>query len=327
MKKVLAILFALCIIFIVYSVYNSDLIDKDLFTVNTTVIHETVEIGIPDGVKTFDDISKKYEDAIAKIETGFQNQFESIRLKSYKITVDELESIIKYLKNDCFYYYVDSNYTYFSDGQYVTSISPKYTMTVEEIQKNDKMIRSMIEEIAKKASSFKTEFEKLIYIHDYLVENLEYGNDDVTENNIYGAMVLKKTKCVGYAEAFRYIAEKAGIKTYIVSSNKLQHAWNMVLINDQYYFVDCTWDDPVLDEVKLTNDPLSGYGCYKYFLCSEENYMKEEHKADDWIVNGESIKGVAVSTAYDDYLWREYSSLMRYSKGSWYHDYGYSGQN
>ncbi len=52
--------------------------------------------------------------------------------------------------------------------------------------------------------------------------------------------------CVGYAQAFCKIAEKAGIKTYVVSSEKLQHAWNMVNINGEYYFVDCTWDDPVL---------------------------------------------------------------------------------
>ncbi|MDE5605441.1 MAG: hypothetical protein K2I73_07650 [Eubacterium sp.] len=327
MKKFLAVLFALGIVCLIYAVYDYGLIDMDLFVSNTTVIHETVEIETPDGVKTFDEISKKYEDAIKKIETGYQNQFDNIRLKSCRITVDELEEIVKYLKTNCFYYYVDSNYTYFSDGQYITSINPRYTMSAEEIKETDRFIHSMIDDIAKQASSYKTDIEKLIFIHNYLVENLEYGNDDSSENNIYGALVLKKTKCVGYSEAFRYIAEKAGIKTYIVSSSKLAHAWNMVLINGNYFFVDCTWDDPILDKVNLSNDPLSGYGCYKYFLCSEANYMKNEHKATDWTVNGENIKGIAVTTAYDNFLWRDYGSLMRYSKGSWYHDYGYSGEN
>lgn len=324
MKKFIALLFAIGIVCFIWGIYNSDLIDKDLFVSNTTAIHENAENRKYDNIKTFDEISHKYEDAIKKIEKGYQNQSDAIRLRSCKITVDELEDIVKYLKTNYFYYYVESYYTYYSDGQYVTSVSPRYTMTIDEINKNDVIIHSAIDEIAKKASLFKTDIEKLIYIHNYLVENIEYDDhDDYSENNVYGALVLKKTKCVGYSEAFRYIAEKVGLKTYIVSSNKLEHAWNMVNVNGKYYFIDCTWDDPVFEKMNLTNDPLSGYGCYKYFLCSEANYLNSNYKADDWTVNGESIIGIAASTAYDDFLWRDYNSLMKYSKGSWYHDYGY----
>ncbi|MDE6111341.1 MAG: hypothetical protein K2F65_05435, partial [Eubacterium sp.] len=224
------------------------------------------------------------------------------------------------------YFYINSGYSYKSDGQYVISFDPDYLMNIDEVQKYNAEINSVINDVAAKAASFKNNIEKLIYIHNYIVENIEYSEkEDNAINNLYGALVLKKTMCVGYAQAFCRIAERAGFKTYVVSSEKLKHAWNMVNLNGEYYFVDCTWDDPVFDKVYLSDDPLSGYGCYKYFMCSEELFVKNEHNASDFLVNGENVMGIVSSKAYDTFFWRNYESLMRYSNGSWYHDYSYSG--
>ncbi len=51
------------------------------------------------------------------------------------------------------------------------------------------------------------------------------------------------------------------------------------------------------------------------------------HQADDWEINGTNIAGTAVSELYDEFFWRGFGSLMRYSDGSWFHDYGYSDKN
>jgi hypothetical protein len=51
-----------------------------------------------------------------------------------------------------------------------------------------------------------------------------------------------------------------------------EHAWNMVEIEDEWYYVDVTWDDPVPDE---ENRPVR----HKYFNVTED-YMALKHVWD-----------------------------------------------
>lgn len=327
MKKRFTFIVICAVLFCFAVVYeNSSLLKNISFASNSVVITENDNRKFV-GAKTFDEMSYKYEDVLNDIKKSFENQKYSVNLKSYKITHDELNQLVNYLINDG-YYYVNTSYLYYTDGEYIVSFKPEYLMTPDEVEKYNAEINSSIDEVVKNTSKYKNNIEKLIYIHNYLVENIEYDIDgDNSVNNLYGAFILKKTMCAGYSQAFYHIAEKAGFKTYIVSSETLKHAWNMVNLNGKYYFVDCTWDDPVFDEINLSNDPVSGYGCYKYFMCSEDFFIKNEHNADDFVVNTESVMGIVTSTDYDDFFWRDYQALMKYSNGSWYHDYGYSDKN
>lgn len=324
MKKCIALIAAVVIFFGFVFVYeNLNVSKKSLFVSGSAVLSEKDNKRFY-GSKTFDKIAYEYEDAIKIIKEGFDNQSSSISIHSCNVSIDELSIVINYIINSG-YYYVNNSYSYKSDGENVISFNPNYSMNSDEVKKHNAEIDSVVKSVVNKSLSFNNSIEKLIYIHDYLVENIEYSvEENQTINNLYGALVLKKTMCVGYAQAFCRIAEKAGIKTYVVSSEKLQHAWNMVNINGEYYFVDCTWDDPVFDKINLSDDPVSGYGCYKYFMCSEEFFVNNKHHADDYLVNGENVMGVSKSTDYDQFFWRDYESLMKYSNGSWYHDYGYS---
>ncbi len=324
MKKGIAFIAAVAVLLCFAIVYqNAGLTERISFASGRAVLSENKERKF-DGSETFDEIAYKYEDAIKYIKECLEKQNASIRLYSYNIKNEDFVTIINYIINSgC--YYISNSYAYNSDGQYIVSFDPDYSMNVQEVKQHNEEINSVIDSVAEKAASFKNNIEKLIYIHDYLVENTEYSEEESTTiNNIYGALVLKKTMCVGYAQAFCRIAERAGFKTYVVSSEKLHHAWNMVSLNGKYYFVDCTWDDPVFDEINLLNDPVSGYGCYEYFMCSEDFFAKHKHNADDYSVNGENVMGIVTSTEYDGFFWRNFESLMRYSDGSWYHDYSYS---
>lgn len=322
MKKSIAIITAAAILFCFALIYyeNSYRSKKLLFT--SAVLTENEEKRF-DGAETFDEISHKYADVIKIIKDGFDNHIDSINISSYNITHDDLEMVITYIINSG-YFYISNSYSYKSDGKYIISLSPEYLMNSDDVKKYNEEIESVIDDIAGRASSFKNRIEKLIFIHNYLVENIEYSETESSDiNNIYGALILKKTMCVGYSQAFCRIAERAGFKTYIVTSETLMHAWNMVNLNGEYFFVDCTWDDPVFDEINLSNDPVSGYGCYEYFMCSEEFFLKNKHDASDYIVNGENVMGIVSSKIYDNFFWRNSEALMKYSNGGWYHDYGY----
>ena len=44
----------------------------------------------------------------------------------------------------------------------------------------------------------------------------------------------------------------------------MNHAWNLIVLNGQYYQVDVTWDDPTWD--------LIGRACHTYMFCSDDAF-------------------------------------------------------
>lgn len=133
--------------------------------------------------------------------------------------------------------YLYSNFS--SEAEVKSAIS-----TVENIRKN--LINSLPDT---------STYNKLLKIHDTLVNSLDYKTTSSTDNshNIYGALSEKKAVCEGYAKAFKYILDDLNIESILVggeatnSSNKTEaHMWNYVKIDDSWYGVDVTWDDPVI---------------------------------------------------------------------------------
>lgn len=276
----------------------------------------------------FDSIATKYAKAIEVIEKGYKSLQSKIDLSDFGITYDEFRSIIKYLSINHSYYYVKSTYNYSISGDHMAEYNPEYFWSAKDIENINKQIDSEVNRIAAEAESLKTDIEKFLFIHNSLILNITYGAENTDrDNNLYGAFVLKNTLCTGYSEAFCQIAAKLGLKAWVVTSDKLGHAWNIVLLDGRYYFVDCAWDDPIMTNQSLMNNPVSGYGRYQYFMCSEEYLYKNDHESKDWTVNGINVSGLAASKFYDGFFWRNYETLMMPSLGSWYQNYSYQTEN
>ena len=276
----------------------------------------------------FDAITKKYGAVIAAVEKGYKSLQSTIDISDFGITYEELHSVIKYLGIGHGYYYVKSTYNYSSSGDYVVEYNPEYFWSAKDIDKINQQIDSEVNRISSEAVNLKTDIEKFLYIHNSLIMNITYGAENTDrDNNLYGAFVLKNTLCTGYSEAFCQIAAKLGLKAWVVTSDKLGHAWNIVLLDGRYYFVDCAWDDPTITNPSLMNNPVSGYGRYQYFMCSGEYLYKSDHQSKDWAVNGINVSGLATSKFYDSFFWRDYETLMKPSLGSWYQNYSYEEKN
>lgn len=112
-----------------------------------------------------------------------------------------------------------------------------------------------------------TDYDKSLLVHDLVIKNVEYDYvvyeilkeniawteeewDQMQEtSNSYGALVLGKAICGGYAQAYSLLAKAAGLEVYYVeglvdyNGEEFMHAWNRVKIEDQWLVVDTTWDD------------------------------------------------------------------------------------
>ncbi|MBQ7784011.1 MAG: hypothetical protein IJ368_08590, partial [Oscillospiraceae bacterium] len=85
-------------------------------------------------------------------------------------------------------------------------------------------------------------------------------------DSIYGALVEKKALCEGYAKAFSYLCNIAGIENMIVTGyTDVDHMWNMVRIDDSWYHVDVGWDKPAAALAEKYPDMVM----YQYFLADD----------------------------------------------------------
>ena len=124
-------------------------------------------------------------------------------------------------------------------------------------------------------------YKNVKYIHDFLINNIEY---DQTYNakgtyTIYGALVGRTCVCDGYARAFKYLTNAAGIECELIQGTATNtngasenHAWNAAKLNNRWYYLDVTWDDPVI--VGKGYVPNSYY--YRYFL-KGSGTLKKDH--------------------------------------------------
>lgn len=113
-----------------------------------------------------------------------------------------------------------------------------------------------------------TEEEKVKAIHDYLIYNANYVNDgnyETAENWAYGAggvLLHGEGVCQSYAIAFYMIATTAGLDCRYVAgtADGGSHGWNRVKVEGKWYYIDCTWDDPIY------NGHSGGGENYTYYL-------------------------------------------------------------
>lgn len=141
----------------------------------------------------------------------------------------------------------------------------------------------------------KNDIEKMRYIHDYLVDTIEYDQKFVEKNiyNIYGALVSKTCVCEGYAKASQYLLNEAGLENIIItgtatnSDGKTEnHAWNYVNIDEKWYAIDTTWDDPIIvGGGKLTNTIR-----YRYFLKGSSTMNKNHFISTKFTSGGQDFE-------------------------------------
>lgn len=121
-----------------------------------------------------------------------------------------------------------------------------------------------------------SEEEKVKAIHDYLIYGANYVNNgdyQNAENWAYGAggvLLHKEGVCQSYAIAFYMMAISAGLDCKYVrgTADGGGHAWNQVKVGGKWYYIDCTWDDPV----------GGGYENYDYYLTEK---LWSDHTANE----------------------------------------------
>lgn len=164
----------------------------------------------------------------------------------------------------------------YHDGKTEVTYSLSEDCSQSEISAMNDIFMKKIDSIIETADKSWDDYQKVKYIHDYLVRNTVYDHEAAQANeagssaSAYGCLVNGKAVCSGYAAAFKVLADRLGIESGIIygTAEGGSHAWNYVNIDNNYYWLDVTWDDSKND-VDETSDVK-----YYYFLLNDEIFMK-----------------------------------------------------
>ena len=227
------------------------------------------------------------------IYQGLLNHENKIDVWMYHMTAAELKSTYQHVINthaDLFF--VAAGYSYSHVNGKATTITPQYNMTASETQNAQKIFQTETGKIVALVDADWSESKKAIFLHDYICTHFEYD----TSYSIYDAyqfLTKKKGVCQAYTLLYSYLLGQVGIESTVAESTAMGHIWNVVRINNNWYHVDVTWDDPTLD--------IIGRAQHNNFLKSDSAIVNAStQKHHDWTCNY-----TCLSTTYDNAFWNE----------------------
>ena len=236
----------------------------------------------------FDAIYEYLQDALENYQT-------SITLQQFNIPADQIQALVDYIGNEMpEAFHVGHTFSYRTKNGCISALSNiSYRYTQEEYAQKLAVFRQNAAWLLRDlSSSALTDVEKALVIHDRIITWTDYGycGDYTTDSICFtaeGPLLTHEGVCSGYAKLYRYLLCNVGIASQYVTSSAMDHAWNIININGQWYHVDTTWDD----------GDAAGRVFHENFLRSTAGIQDTGHTADDFTT-------APVSTTYDNAYWQ-----------------------
>lgn len=201
-----------------------------------------------------------------------------------------------------------SAYPAYSSSNNYSELTKSYSNVTED---DINTINSILNSIIKPGM---TETEKIRTVHNWIVCNTTY-NDKYYDrgdsfNHVSNLLNNKTGVCQGYSVTFYIFMKQMGIPCTLVmgKTDKVSHAWNAVKLDGNWYYIDVTWDDPVVNGT--SNYPGGDNISYEYLLCTY-NHISITHAEDNYI--GTTPLPNGISNDYNDLMYRMsgFTNVMR----------------
>lgn len=132
-----------------------------------------------------------------------------------------------------------------------------------EVKKKDASLSKVVDGLKKDLP--KSDSAKVKYIYDWVLARSDYDWNEFDAFNrtgsptkdddysVVGVLLNKTGTCQGYAESFQYLCDQLGVECLTVDgignygNGDMDHAWNYVKVDGNWYLVDTTWGDTFTD--------------------------------------------------------------------------------
>ncbi len=207
----------------------------------------------------------------------------------------------------------DRGYTFNTQNNVVTTVNINYygfgntasKLTSAKGKFNMKAIK-LLNTIPTNAS----DLEKVILAHDYIANHTMYAYESPgvyeSKHSAYQCMVENRSTCTGFSRAFLHIMTLLEIDARIVRGNdNVDHTWNMVKINDDWYHIDVTH---ALNRSSAVMNQRLGHVGHQY-----EDFLHNDVRRRAFDPNWVTLTPPAVSNMYENSFWEDVvSAFFRY---------------
>lgn len=181
---------------------------------------------------------------------------------------DQLTALIKHAITDPYTYANISSFQWKYDG-YANNIVIQFQFTYHITPEEEAFVEQSLTTIVASMHGL-SELEKIQAAHDYIVLTSEYSKDSIgSQYSPYTLLSENKGVCQAYALVLYRMLEMLGFEVQYVPGKvgEQLHAWVLVKLDNAWYHIDVTWDDPLPDRM--------GEVRYNYFLVSDQQLAKD----------------------------------------------------
>ncbi|MEY9978023.1 transglutaminase domain-containing protein [Lysinibacillus sp. RC79] len=185
---------------------------------------------------------------------------------------DELSELIKHAIKDPYIYANISSFKWKYDG-YANNIVITFEFTYHISQEEEAFVEQTLANIIAPMHGL-SELQKIQAAHDFIVLSAEYSKETKgSQYSPYTLLTENKGVCQAYALVLYRMLEMLGFEVQYVPGKVggQLHAWVLVKLDNAWYHIDVTWDDPLPDR--------KGEVLYNYFLVSDRQ-LAQDHSWD-----------------------------------------------
>lgn len=133
------------------------------------------------------------------------------------------------------FYLMDKN-----SGVYYLRVNTFITVEDSRYPSVNSIVNAAVSQCNKQTDG--TDYEKALWLHDWLLKQLEYDNS-LKWSSAESALTRGLGTCQAYESAYSKLLTAAGIENSETRDTYDGHTWNAMKLDGNWYQVDCTWDD------------------------------------------------------------------------------------
>ena len=205
------------------------------------------------------------------------------------------------------FFWLEDSRVYGAEGPGIKLVELKVNIEPDGIEGQQALINEEADRYFSMLYEGMSDYEKVLLAYQFVIDRTDYVREAADDQNIQSSMINHQSVCSGYAREMQYLLTNAGVFCTYIEGRMVNgegettalHAWNLVVIDGEYYYIDATEGDPYYIEAEeatglareadysymcLTSDDLLRLG----YIPSEEFAVPETYSRtwDFYVANG-----------------------------------------
>ena len=188
-------------------------------------------------------------------------------------------------------FWLDGSFSYTVDDRHQRMILQFGLSTpIDEVEALEEQVEERAEAFMHTLPSDASDYDIALKAYEYVIERTTYAQGSPNDQNILSVLVADKSVCAGYARAYQYLLQRAGLPCALVrgtaeaaGSNGENHVWNLISVDGVNAYVDPSWGDRN-PQTEDGDNPEWGEIRYAYFGMTTEEAVETGHAFEhpDW---------------------------------------------